>query len=529
LGSRHVQDKKQVADFDPQEWLDEHPEEEEIQIPCPVCNLADQEEILLLCDGCDTPYHTHCVGLDSVPSGSWFCMECVDALGVENETTPSPPSNRHGNRWRPSIVPRTQANTRRARQRARVDEWHGAWGRITGRIFDAINIDLDDQGDDDDPSITEGLRLSQHLREQDQRERERWQQRLNIASRMGAGNIFARNIPDVYGRIVPPLRPSPPQEPQEVRLAWGALDKARDLENRKRKSRSGTVEPSEPHQEPERKLKRPRTRRLPPQNGESSSSAANHLAGPSNQSDLASPTNTSTSAPEAPSFLSALLREVEMSTPSDEEKIQALYGRIPGANDAPSPPANSPSRASSITPPPHPSVRSTSPAMSLSSHIEPIYPPANYSPTRSSSTSNKHSRSSSPSKRVIRDTRSSPENSDTEHRGHSRNGTSELRQPQPRRTHPIVVPAAAENVSPSRSPLPLELKESISSLVRSALKPHWKSNKLTSEQYASINRDISRKIYEQVENVSAVGDSIRRDWEKLATSEVARAVADLKA
>jgi hypothetical protein len=72
------------------------------------------------------------------------------------------------------------------------------------------------------------------------------------------------------------------------------------------------------------------------------------------------------------------------------------------------------------------------------------------------------------------------------------------------------------------------MKESISNVVRAALKPHWKSNQLTPDQYAAINRDVSRKLYEEVSSPITAGDDTRRQWEKRATTEVARAVSDLK-
>lgn len=528
LSSRTVEDKKQVAEFDPQTWIVENPEEEEEPVLCRLCNHGDREEVLLLCDSCDAGYHTDCIGLDEVPDGSFFCFECSEALGVEC-IPPNPEPTSIRTRIGRYYFPRTQASMRRARQRAQSDEWQGAWGRITGQIWDALSLDLDYQ-DDDDPMVYEGLRRSQQLRERERREHERWQQRLNIASRLGARDVFANHIPNVLGRLTaaPASRP-PVQEPREVQMAWGAFERAREnVESRKRKSRSVTAEPSEPQQEPERKLKRPRTRRLPHTNGESSSTFANLGAGTSsNHSDHPSPAAGPANSSEPPSFLSSLLKEVEMSTPSDEDKIQALYGRIPGANDATSP-GPSLSRASSITPPPHHSTRPGSPHMTLSSYIEPIYPRANYSPTRSSSP-NKTSRSSSPTRKRPRDSRSSPENSDSERHGRP-NGTSELRQPKPRRTQNIIVPKT-EMVPSARasSPLPLEVKEVISSIVRAALSPHWHSNKMTSEQYASINREISRKLYEQVRDPSEVGDDTRQTWEKLATSEVARAVATLGA
>lgn len=218
-----------------------------------------------------------------------------------------------------------------------------------------------------------------------------------------------------------------------------------------------------------------------------------------------------------------------MSTPSDEETLRHIYGPIPGANDVSSP-ARSPSPLSQgcITPPP---VRSSSPHMTLSSHITPIYPPANFSPTRASSSNSssiKPSRATSPHKHAHRDNRSSPENSDSEPRGRQHPRPLELRQPQPRRNRPAVLPRS-ENVSPTRPTLPLELKQSINSIVKAALRPHWRDRQLTAEQYEKINRDISRLIYEEVKDPSAVTEDTKQSWEKTASQEVARAVASLKA
>lgn len=538
LSTRRVEDKKQVAEFDARAWAVDNPEiPDDLDVPnnpCPVCNSADHEDVLLLCDGCDAAYHTHCIGLDQVPRGAWFCMECVDAFGPDI-IEPLEGANENGTLGRSYYFPRTRARMRRAGRQARSDEWQGAWGLISSRIFDALAIDLDYQ-DEDDPEVFEGIHRSRQLRELERQEYARWMQRLNIASRLGARDVFANNIrPALYTR---PRHPTPPQETREEQLAWGALDRARETEagnevrneSRKRKSRSATTEPhEEPHPEGERKLKRPRTRRVLPQNGESSSSTREHPAPPNAQEPGRPPSN----APAAPpSFLASLLKEVEMSSGSDEEGLRSMYGIIPSIHDAPSP-ARSPSPLSngSITPPPN----STTPRTWLSTHIEPVYPPANYSPTRaSSSNSIQHSRGSSPSRAVPRDNRSSPENSDSEqHRGRRQrpsehHGPLELRQPRPRRTQ-NAAPLRSENTSPSRNSLPLQMKESISKIVRCALKPHWHSRQLTPEQYETINRDISRKIYEEVTDPTTVNDDVKQGWEKMATQEVARAVASLKA
>merc|ERR1719295_1104605 len=45
--------------------------------PCQICGSTDLAELALLCDDCDGCFHTHCVGLDDVPEGAWFCDTCV--------------------------------------------------------------------------------------------------------------------------------------------------------------------------------------------------------------------------------------------------------------------------------------------------------------------------------------------------------------------------------------------------------------------------------------------------------------------
>eukprot|EP00127_Corallochytrium_limacisporum_P003418 Clim_evm46s149 gene=Clim_evmTU46s149 len=43
---------------------------------CMICGNCDREDVLLLCDGCDQPYHTFCVGLNRVPYDDWYCHRC---------------------------------------------------------------------------------------------------------------------------------------------------------------------------------------------------------------------------------------------------------------------------------------------------------------------------------------------------------------------------------------------------------------------------------------------------------------------
>ncbi|OTB17710.1 hypothetical protein K445DRAFT_56181 [Daldinia sp. EC12] len=538
LSSYKVEDKKQVVEFDPQAWLDDNPEVEEETRPCPICDRADHEDVLLLCDSCDAPYHTYCVGLDNVPRGHWFCLECADTgadlVATEiHDTDFAGASFSDGNS---SFLPRTQATMRRARQQARSNEWQGAWGQIAGRVWDVLNLDLDNHDDDEAMST---FRRSQQLLERERRDYQRWQQRFNIASRLGARDVFVNNISNVVpvqGSTPPP--PQTPPQTTEEKQAWGALEKAMEATNpnrptsshRKRKSRSVTASPREPPQQPERKLKRPRTRRAPT-TGEASSSSSHpsiQTNQPATDGSSSNPTSALLGNDEAPSFLSSLLKEVEMSAPSDDENVRPLFTfskPIPDPSSPASSPALSPSpsafsspRALSTTPPPRAINDRPGSPLSLSSHIEPIYPPTNFLANRGNG---EHSDSDSGSHRR------------THRHQNSRAGGNcpEIRQPRPQRQQPSPSDghlSRSQDTSPTRAGLPFQMKESISGIVKDALKPHWKSGHITADQYASINRDLSHKLYKEVSDDS-LNDDARQRFEKIATKEVARAVADLKA
>lgn len=62
------------------------------QVKCSICSLATDEELLLLCDLCDSAAHSYCVGLGAtVPEGDWFCHDCTlsrdDHAKVEPDAT----------------------------------------------------------------------------------------------------------------------------------------------------------------------------------------------------------------------------------------------------------------------------------------------------------------------------------------------------------------------------------------------------------------------------------------------------------
>ena len=44
-----------------------------------MCRKGDNEELLLLCDGCDKGCHTYChrPKITTIPDGDWFCPACI--------------------------------------------------------------------------------------------------------------------------------------------------------------------------------------------------------------------------------------------------------------------------------------------------------------------------------------------------------------------------------------------------------------------------------------------------------------------
>ena len=54
------------------------------QIVCDKCKRGDDEDVLLICEGCNHPCHTYCVGvpLHGVPDCPWFCRRCTEQSGV---------------------------------------------------------------------------------------------------------------------------------------------------------------------------------------------------------------------------------------------------------------------------------------------------------------------------------------------------------------------------------------------------------------------------------------------------------------
>ncbi|GAU18982.1 hypothetical protein TSUD_193200, partial [Trifolium subterraneum] len=61
------------------------PVDSNAELKCGICNVVKDENLIIICDLCDTASHTYCVGLGyTVPEGDWFCHDCAAAAQETN-------------------------------------------------------------------------------------------------------------------------------------------------------------------------------------------------------------------------------------------------------------------------------------------------------------------------------------------------------------------------------------------------------------------------------------------------------------
>ena len=483
-------------------------------------------------------YHTYCVDLDSVPAGSWYCADCALNRTLERTVERTRAySHNASNR-------RTRAHQRRAIVQAQTASSH--WARVWQSVWDHLNFDLDFPNDS--PSSSQNIPAGRPFTDP-RRNHRAWERRLQVAESQGGASQFRDTALTLMRDRPTPSRPRPePPEPESVDeiLAWNAMEKARDIDGdpatrtRKRKSatnspseadsthrrkrrRSATTSPTEeaPPQQIERPLKRPQTRRVHNvQDASSDSAVESSTPRRPNTARMSDGQATDTGASGAgPSFLQSLLKEVETSAASGGGNRQSrllLHSPYPAASDHSSPPYSSPGasptasnhpspRASSTTPPPYFSTRPGSP-VPLTSTIEPVYPPPEFSPERSPppdpSLSNRPNRAAMP---LSRDIRSRP-------RVHSASDSSQIR---------------SQEASPTRMNMSLSAKSNIQKMVKDALKSPYRNGEINKDQYTEINRSVSRMLYDAVGETANLNGEAMATWKRMATEEVGKAVQSL--
>ena len=495
-------------------------EEDTEEAPCPICGDDDNEDVLMECDGCNTYYHTYCVGLDSVPAAQWFCDNCQATRAIESVSPDEQrrratvqPATRIQNET-PSRL-RTERRTRgqQRRMRNRAQATSSNWARVWQSVWDNLNLDLDFPFDEDNGASRELDRATRATSQR--REFLEWERRLQVAERQGGANRFRETAALLDLNAHSRERPVDPEpESREEILAWNAFEKAKEIEldpTPKRKRKSATTSPVEPTIEPtteaDRPLKRPRTRRN--LDHVETSSTASHTSRRDSGEGPSSSRIPATQNGAGPSFLQSMLKEIETSNAPDENAGQTRLPLALGTNHSsprPSSPGLSPTtsnhatpRPGSITPPPQIAPRPGSP-LSLTSKVEPIFPPAEFSPNRSPS-----------------------EPSTLAHRNQK------PRQSRPLKQGSSPPASRSQDTSPARANMPFSTKTDLQRMVSSALKPHYQNNSVNKDQYTDINRNVSHMLYDRYGQLGTIDGDSREGWERLASDEVAKAVKELQA
>ncbi|KAF3036836.1 hypothetical protein E8E12_007315 [Didymella heteroderae] len=513
-----VKDKQQVADIDPSMIVDEDYalEDDGSYDACMVCDEFGDASQLMFCHSCEQLCHVFCAGLDEMPTrGAWYCQGCM-----ENPTLLQAATRRRTNPRGPAAW--INGRSRVPRHNRAPDEWVGVWQSVWNRLQWDIDFPFEDE--DQSENQSEVLRREAH----------EWERRFELARQMGAGTRFRAAADNIHSRRrgsnrsarptnralhrEPPKTPRDPESQEEI-SAWNQFEKARNQlarqmdeappapestassrRGRKRKSTDSSPAQDEPiEQQPERKLKRPRTR-LHIDNGRGESSVAavrrNTVAHEGGHEPATSPPAGETST--APGFLASLLQEVEVDRFAERDKeIAAPQPKRIIVERACSPQHSSPGlspvyqqpRAGMTTPPPLNLTRPKSPADY--DQGSPTYSP--YSPA------------------------------DDERVGRRR---------LTHHTAGLSSPPRSKDSSPSRPPtLSYSTKAEFQRMVTAVLKPLYLKKEVTKEEYTDINRDVSRLLYEKVGDAGAAAladRETREKWQRMAGDEVDNAIKALR-
>ncbi|KAF2144063.1 uncharacterized protein K452DRAFT_285274 [Aplosporella prunicola CBS 121167] len=515
LSSYAVEDKQQVADVDPTMLIEDDDLLEPSFEPCMVCDAFGDEEHMMLCSNCNHTCHVFCAGLDELPSAMWYCQDCMENPFLLAE------SQRDRQHNLPAVNARLTSRQRTIRDtRLRAAS---PWARVWQEVNRRTGIDLDFPFDDE----VLGHSRAEALADAQRREQAAYERRIQVAEQYGSGNRFRESAAAL---LAPRTRPGPPApESQDELRAWNAFEKAREVAsptNGRRKRKSPTSSPRGQSAEPERALKRPRTRRGPAATGPSTSVAAGPSATPATSpAEASAPRRDSKDRAvdgSGSNFLQSLLREVETSTPAAEpapvrqQKVALAYER--GSSPQLSSPGGSPVGSNvptprAMTPPPLLLARPLSPL--LSSSITPIFPSvvpgapefAPFSPAE-----------------------------DDARFDHEYNGSgAETAEQRPTRCHhpsqrsPRTSPPHSKDTSPSRANMSYSAKAEIQRMVKAVLKPMYSKQEIDKDEYTDINMKISRKMYDIVGDANNLAEQRTREkWQDVATDEVKKAVKALR-
>ncbi|XP_039539230.1 bromodomain adjacent to zinc finger domain protein 2B isoform X2 [Pimephales promelas] len=79
-----------------------------MKVYCQICHKGDNEELLLLCDGCEKGCHTYChkPKITTIPDGDWFCPACISQASSQSLKTKKPLNRSSGGLRKPAEAKR---------------------------------------------------------------------------------------------------------------------------------------------------------------------------------------------------------------------------------------------------------------------------------------------------------------------------------------------------------------------------------------------------------------------------------------
>jgi transposase InsO family protein len=93
-------------------------------LPCQVCKDHRHWDLMIMCDNCDTGWHTFCLlpALDSVPEGDWLCPDCTTHGMTLERLAEKRERYKEDERSRPALE--MPGRSRQAKAQAMAAEWH---------------------------------------------------------------------------------------------------------------------------------------------------------------------------------------------------------------------------------------------------------------------------------------------------------------------------------------------------------------------------------------------------------------------
>ena len=109
---------------------------------CEICQFPNDEDLMLICDGCGTGWHTFCITppLSEVPDGKWVCPRCESngLTASQLEQRPSTVPQRHRRERSDTIFP---DRLMRSRDKAAARYHNYQIARVTGKLRSSAKVE----------------------------------------------------------------------------------------------------------------------------------------------------------------------------------------------------------------------------------------------------------------------------------------------------------------------------------------------------------------------------------------------------